>query len=262
MSISVSNTIYKVTDVELTSVADAIRAKAGISTSISYPGGFIDEINKISAKPYTLEDVMYKRIGTLSPTNPAIPLSSIPSYYFYNFSSLKFDDNVTFPNCSYIGSYAFNSCCSLTTANFPSCSDIGASAFHYCTSLSVASFPVCSYISGYAFYKCNSLTIVDFPACSYIGYSAFDECTSLSTVSFPVCSYIGNYAFLRCYSLMSVYLLSTSVVSLYDRSVFADTPMSPNNTGSFGSIYVPSSLVEQYKVAPNWSYYSSRIVGI
>jgi len=32
--------------------------------------------------------------------------------------------------------------------------------------------------------------------------------------------------------------------------------------GKFGSIYVPASLVSEYKAAPNWSEYSDRIVGM
>jgi hypothetical protein len=33
-------------------------------------------------------------------------------------------------------------------------------------------------------------------------------------------------------------------------------------TGTFGSIYVPASLVNAYKSAANWSFYADRITAI
>jgi hypothetical protein len=33
-------------------------------------------------------------------------------------------------------------------------------------------------------------------------------------------------------------------------------------TGSFGSIYVPASLVDAYKSATNWATYANRITAI
>jgi hypothetical protein len=32
--------------------------------------------------------------------------------------------------------------------------------------------------------------------------------------------------------------------------------------GYFGSIYVPTSLLASYKTANNWTYFSSRFVGV
>jgi hypothetical protein len=39
---------YIVTDTELTSIADAIRAKGGTSATLSYPNGFVSAIGDIS----------------------------------------------------------------------------------------------------------------------------------------------------------------------------------------------------------------------
>ena len=39
---------YKVTDTELTSVANAIRTKGGTSSQLEFPGGFVNAINAIS----------------------------------------------------------------------------------------------------------------------------------------------------------------------------------------------------------------------
>ena len=84
-------------------------------------------------------------------------------------------------------------------------------------------------------------------------------CSMLSEVSFPNLSYIGPSAFSGCTSLEKIVLLSTSVCSL-GYYVFYNTPMSKSEyLGHFGSIYVPESLVSDYKVAKNWSSYAERI---
>lgn len=40
---------YKVMDLELTSIADAIRSVAGTSNSLTFPSDFIDEIDNINS---------------------------------------------------------------------------------------------------------------------------------------------------------------------------------------------------------------------
>jgi len=56
---------------------------------------------------------------------------------------------------------------------------------------------------------------------------------------------------------------ASSVATLNHVNAFYSTPMSLSSyTGSFGSIYVPASLVNAYKSATNWATYSSRITAI
>ena len=44
---------------------------------------------------------------------------------------------------------------------------------------------------------------------------------------------------------------------------FINTPIDNSTyTGSFGSIYVRSSLLSLFKENSNWAYYSNRLVGI
>ena len=62
---------------------------------------------------------------------------------------------------------------------------------------------------------------------------------------------------------MSLYLLGSSLVILSNKNAFSGTPMSLSTyTGSFGSIYVPASLLASYKAATNWTTYSKRFVGV
>lgn len=160
-------------------------------------------------------------------------------------------------NVSGIDYGAFGSCILLSQVSLPMCSYIGSYAFQDCTSLSQVSLPMCSYIGEAAFNECKSLSQISIPMCSYIGSYVFRSCGSLKQVSLPKCSYIGNYAFLFCYKLNTITLGYSSVCSL-GSSVFYNTQI----TSSTGDIYVPASLVNAYKSAKNWSYFSKRIYSI
>ena len=137
-------------------------------------------------------------------------------------------------------------------------SGIGNSAFESCISLSQVSLPMCSYIGEAAFDECKSLSQISIPMCSYIGSYAFRSCGSLKQVSLPKCSYIGNYAFLFCYELNTITIGYSGICSLNNISAFEYTQI----TSSTGDIYVPASLVNAYKSASGWKYYSNRIFAI
>ena len=184
----------------------------------------------------------------------------INSYAFWWCSSLT---AVSFPKCSIISDYAFQSCSLLTSVSFPNCITIGSGAFSSCNLLQSVSFPNCVYVNTRGFYNCDSLISIYLPKCSIINQSVFYSCNSLTTVSLPECELISSYAFRYCYNLISLYLMSTSVCTL-GINVFVSTPIGGYSTvaGTYGSIYVPSSLLSNYKIATNWSSFSSRFVGI
>jgi hypothetical protein len=171
--------------------------------------------------------------------------------------------SVNFPVCSYIGDNAFCDCFSLTSVSFPACSYIGSYAFDYCYNLTSVSFPACISIGDNAFYSCSSLTSVSFPACSYIGSYAFYDCFSLTSVSFPACTSIGDNAFRACRTLSQVYLMNSTICTLNHSEAFLTTPFTGYSLYFSGtpSIFVPTSLVDAYKSAYNWKYFSSYIVG-
>ena len=185
----------------------------------------------------------------------SLPMCSfIGGYAFLYCNSLS---QVSLPVCSSIGNNAFAYCSSLTQIDLPMCSHIRDKAFQQCSSLSQVSLPMCSYISYEVFISCPSLSQVSLPVCSYIGYNAFNSCSSLSQVSLPVCSYIGGGAFYSCSSLSIITIGYSSVCSL-GGDAFGNTPIASGT----GSIYVPSSLVDAYKLATNWSSFSSQIFPI
>ena len=161
-------------------------------------------------------------------------------------------------NATSIGSYAFQSCYSLSQVSLPMCSYIWGNVFEKCSSLSQVNLPMCSYIGTGALGYCKSLSQVSIPVCSYIGVTAFAYCISLSQLSLPVCSIIRDYAFIGCSSLNMITIGYSSVCSLNNSTAFNGTQI----TSSTGSIYVPASLVDAYKSAENWSVYSNIIYPI
>ena len=169
---------------------------------------------------------------------------------------------VSFPAVTDIGGHAFFDCRNLTTVSFPAATAIHHSAFQWCRNLTTVSFPAVTTIGNDAFDDCNSLTTVSFPAATTIGVYAFQWCYSLTTVSFPACTNIGMCAFEGCYNLKSLYLTGSSVCKLSYSDAFTSTPIGGYSAyvGTYGSIYVPASLLTSYQTATNWTYFSSRFV--
>lgn len=136
---------------------------------------------------------------------------------------------------------------------------VGTNAFAYCTKLTAVSLDNATSIGTSAFATCSSLETVRFSNATVIGNYAFQACSRLTTAIFPTASSVGNSVFYGCTHLMSIYFLSTSVASIKS-TAFTNTPMGTSSyTGSFGSIFVPASLVDTYKNKTNWSYFSDRI---
>jgi hypothetical protein len=199
---------------------------------------------------------------------------------FRSCSSLAY---INAPNVVSIYSDAFAHCSPLTSIDFPNCTSLHTSAFAGCTQLEEVSLPRVTYIASSVFSGCSALRSIYMPALkktsgadifgqcrslSFISLDALTEtasstfryCTGLTTARFSKLSYIKAGTFASCSSLMSLYLLNESVASLAGINAFFSTPMSLSSyTGTFGSIYVPASLVSDYKVARNWSTYADRI---
>lgn len=62
--------------------------------------------------------------------------------------------------------------------------------------------------------------------------------------------------------MMSLYLPGSSIPTLASTTVFANMPMSVSVNNVYGSIYVPSTMVDSYKAATVWKTYAARIVAI
>lgn len=236
---------YLIQDTTLTGIADAIRGKTGGTDPVAV-SDMAAQIAGIQAGGGDIDALIERSITEISSN-----ATSIGEYAFYRYVALA---TVYFPVATSIGSYAFASCYTLTTADFPVATSTGDSAFHSCRNLTTADFPVATSIGENAFYICEKLTSVNFPVATSIGDYAFYCCYDLPTVTFPVATSIGTAAFRSCKALTTVILRAETMATLSNTNAFTSTPIASGT----GYIYVPSVLIEQYKVATNWSTYAAQ----
>ena len=269
-----------VTDTYLSNIADAIRAKNGLSETYRpiEMGPAIDEINLIG--DVTADMIAMRDFGS-SISGTASKIDKYAFAYCYSLITANFSNcthigssafqycssltTISFPNCVSIESYAFQCCSSLTTISFPNCTSINNYAFRNCYNLAIVSFPNCTRIGNYVFSYCYYLTTVSFPSCTNIGAYAFGNCSVLTTANFPNCSSISTNAFRYCYNLLSLYLNGVSSVTSLGTSAFYSTPIEGYTTstgGVYGSVFVPSSLYSSFITATNWASISARIVSM
>ena len=171
---------------------------------------------------------------------------------------------VEFPNVTTIQNQAFFNCVSMTAAIFPKCTSIGDYAFGSCNKIASISFPVVQNISSRAFYSCYALKSLYFPLATKVQQSAFYRCSSLTTITFDNLQSLADHAFASCRTLSNLTIAASSVCALAASTAFVSTPFRGYSTYFSGTpyIYVPASLVDAYKSATNWTYYSSYISAI
>ena len=155
-----------------------------------------------------------------------------------------------------IGDYAFRGCTQLTKITLPNVTDIGEYAFMSCNKLYDISLPSCVNIGYQSFYSCSSssFTSLTLPAVETIGNGAFYNCNYLTTIDLPVVKTMGNEVFRQCTRLEKIILRNTDGVVAIGNNLLQNTPNA--------IIYVPDALVEDYKIATNWSSYFNRIKGL
>ena len=153
-----------------------------------------------------------------SEENVSIPMTTSYDGKMYKITGIEgnaFESNdkiksVTVPNSvTFIGSYSFFNCSSLTSVTLPSgIESIGDSAFAQSGLTSVKLPESALNIGADVFSGCKSLTAVTLPSkLTAIGSSMFCDCRSLDSISVPsTVKSIGDNAFSGCSSLSSVSL--------------------------------------------------------
>ena len=218
------------------------------------------EVNK--SNPLSYAKKLYLNNALI--TNLVIPdeITEIKQYTFYNAQNIT--GTLTIPEgVTSIGNYAFYDCPGLTgELVIPnSVTSIGKDAFYDCSGLTgelVIPDGMTS-IGDYAFCYCSGLTgeLVIPDSVTTIGRNAFSGCISLTSVIIPDSAInIGEAAFSYC-SLKSV----TILCGLESQTVVSYNSML-NLCSSLEFIYVPSDLVEQYKVADGWKDFADKIHAI
>lgn len=195
----------------------------------------------------------------------SVTMPNIISLYS-TFASCYSLTTVSLPKVEYANA-AFYSCSSLSTITLSKLKNLAGNNFYNCRNLVTANFPEATSINGNGnFQYCYSLTTISLPKVTYIYGYQFRYCSALSTISFPLLSqfvYAGG-TFSGCINLRSIYLMSTSVVSLSQSTIFNSSPVVVSSylSGVYASIYVPTSLLASYKTHSMWSWFSARFVGV
>ena len=227
-------------------IKTAIENKGVDMTGVSFLG-YASKIGEIvSGVGYIDRDVIEGRYQ--------YNISNSASFVYSSAFEYKAVQTVDLPNCLYVGSNGFYYCVSLTTVNMPVCTSLYNNAFRNCTNLTTVSLPACTSLYNNAFRSCWNLSSISLPNVTRLSTYCLANCSALQTISLPKCSYLSGYAFWSCYNLNTIYMgieLST-VASMVSSNALSDC-------SALQSIYVPASLVDAYKSAENWSYYSSII---
>lgn len=127
-----------------------------------------------------------------------------------------------------------------------------------------------SKLKSYAFYYCDKITSISLPNIINISSNAFSNCYGLKIVSVPNATNIYSGAFSNCRSLIKtiIGINNTNIINLSSATMFnfcyhivgkADSIYNPNGDKD-GFIYVPNTLVADYRTATNWSTYASQIM--
>lgn len=136
---------------------------------------------------------------------------------------------------------------------------VGDYAFFRCGALEMVDLPNVTSLGSYVFAG-TGLTELRLPSLSSVPPNSLRGCHKAVLVDLPICTTLNDYSLAEPYALSALVLRSDTVCVnkgkvLYNPSTIANPD--PINTGT-GYIYVPSALIEDYKVATNWSTYADQ----
>ena len=178
-----------------------------------------------------------------------------------------------FPECVEIQDYAFasgnGSGVMLKKAIFPKVQKIGTYAFNKNMQLEEVYFPECTSLGRDVFSNSqgtNKVTKASFPKLETVPNQSLRDWWSVEILDFAVATLIMNNCFSYDSSLVALVLRSPTLCALNNVNNFngcyhyhgtVNTTYNPDGLKD-GYIYVPSALIEEYKVATNWVTFADR----
>ena len=132
-------------------------------------------------------------------------------------------------------------------------SDIGIHAFDGCTGLTSINIPKSvTTINDAAFYGCSGLTSINIPnSVTTINKAAFYGCSGLTSINIPnSVTTINEAAFYGCSGVKNIYTYGDEIKIAEDDSFDSDTY-------NQATLYVPNSLLEEYKNTSPWSNFKN-----
>ena len=190
---------------------------------------------------------------------------SIGSYAFNSCSSLT---SVTIPDSvTSIGRFAFGYCSGLTSVTIPdSVTSIGQDAFWGCSNLMSVAIPdSVTSIENMTFRNCGNLTsVIIGNKVTSIGRWAFRDCRNLTNVTIPdSVTQIGSWAFSGCSSLKSI-TFEGNAPSSFGSDVFKNLPIGATITVTagatgFGEMYggLPVQILKKKLVIKSYNNHAT-----
>lgn len=240
---------------KLTAIAEAIRAKTGKTDKLTLDQMPV-EIEGIQTGGGNNDAIRQLVDGTLTSFYDDEITHIRTRIFGYNNSLTEVD----LPNAKTIGMASFASATALETVKLNSLETLVVGAqdqqFYSCTKLKNVSMNSLKTVGAMSFDGCTALKQIHLPSLNRVGGSGFTN-TGLEIARFPVLSTIGTNAF-RSSKLATLILEGSAMVTLDNISAFTNTPIADGT----GYIYVPQSLIEEYKVATNWVTYAAQFRAI
>lgn len=180
-------------------------------------------------------------------------VNGLVSAYKDAFNGCSKLTSVSLPNLEFADTGAFKTV-PIIDLSLPKLKYAGENAFNTDTNSCPKTLymPNIEYIGNSAFYRYSNSSWsynFTFSYLTYIGSTAFNEFLA-DELHIPKCEHLG-YHFLGNGRCSTLYLNEVTKVTELENDAFYQLP---------NSIYVPSSLVDAFKTAPNWSSISSKIV--
>ena len=193
------------------------------------------------------------------------------SYFKREDNSISFMDGA-FESCSNLSqilitladcgerTFANTAISFIDDTNFLTIGDIGRSAFKSCP-ITYINHPEGLFdIGSQAFQNISQLSYFSSPYTYRISMSAFQGCSNLAFVRLTSVQSMAGYAFSGCNKLSVLDLQSCSSIPTIGGGIFNNTPISKSTyLGYYGSIYVPTSLYNDFITNTNWTRYAQRI---
>ena len=236
-------------DADLTSVADAIRAKGGTSAALTFPAGFVSAVEAIETGggEYSADDIAEANISG------AVVLKSATTVETSAFEGTSVE-SVIGDTVTRIYNYSFRNCKNLVSMQFPNAKSVGMGIFSDCATLakiSYGDFLLADGVSQSMFSNCSNLSVIVMPSAREIGYMATGKCTNLTSVDIKGGGTIHGGAFGTCAMNVLILRETSKITALAGSAAFNNTPFASGGSG--GTLYVPSAQIEDFKSATNWS---------
>ena len=261
-------TEYLTNDIELTSVADAIRAKSGQTGQLIYPDGFASAVAGIKKAPTTPYMVAEYEQSPVTADESASYIKKAKLYNHTKIAAFEFayqsvlqelDTSDPSNNITTIDASAFTRAWCENVIIPETVTLIGNGAFSNAAIGTMVLPGNVTRISDFAFSDVLGVNNVEpvvklNEGLSSIGNSAFNYASIAGEMEIPsTVTEIGEYCFSGT-SITTVICKPTTPPALGSRAFTSET-------AGF-TIKVPAALVAAYKAATNWSSYADYIVGM